>query len=101
MKLLSSLRLCIVMCPAVLDAATVIEGINAMKKCVMFTSVALVLAAVLMSCSETSDTLTSEERAMSEGRRDAQETRRPPGPADASMIQDASTRTRSDDGGDD
>ena len=101
MKLLISLRLCIVMYSAVLDAATVIEGINAMKKCVMFTSVALVLAAVLMSCSETSDSLTSEERAMSEGRRDAQETRRPPGPEDASMIQDTPSRSGSDADSDD
>ena len=72
-----------------------------MKKCVMFTSVALVLAAVLMSCTESSDSLTAEQREMSEGRREAQETRLPPGPPNASMIQDDTSSSRSDDDGDD
>lgn len=101
MKLLSSLRLCIVRYSAVLDAATVIEGINTMKKCVMFTSVALVLAAVLMSCSDSSDTLTSEDRATRDGRREVQETRLPPGPENASMIQDETSRSGSDADSDD
>jgi len=70
-----------------------------MKKCVMFTSVALLLAAVLMSCSESSDSLTSEERAMRDGRRDVPETRAPPGPPNAAMIQDEA-KPSSDDAGD-
>ena len=59
-----------------------------MKKCVMFAGVALMSATVLMSCSESSDSLTAEERAMSEGRRESQEVRKPPGPPEAAMIQD-------------
>ena len=72
-----------------------------MKKCVMFTSVALVLAAVLVSCSDSSDTLNAEDRAMRDGRREVQEVRAPPGPPDASMIQDKAIPADSDDGGDD
>lgn len=102
MKLRRSIRMCIVICSAVLDAATVIEGINTMKKCVMFTSVALVLAAALVSCSESSDSLTAEDRATRDGRRDVQEVRAPPGPPNASMIQDTAPGTAdSDTGGDD
>lgn len=101
MNLLRSLRMCIVICSAVFDAATVIEGINTMKKCVMFTSVALLFAAALVSCSESSDTLTANDRAMKEGRREVQEVRAPPGPPDASMIQDKAIPSDSDTGGDD
>lgn len=72
-----------------------------MKKCVMFTSVALMLAAVLMSCTESADTLTAEERQMRDTRREAQETRLPPGPQNASMIQDESKPAGGDDGDDD
>lgn len=71
-----------------------------MKKCVMLTSAALLLAAGLVSCTESSDSLTAEERAMSEGIREVQETRAPPGPPNASMIQDDAVPAGGDTGGD-
>lgn len=86
---------------AVLDAATVLEGINAMKKCVMFTSAALLLAAGLVSCTESSDSMTAEDRATRDGRREVQETRAPPGPPNASMIQDDAVPAGGDAGGGD
>ena len=68
--------------------ANVMEGTNVMKKFVMIASVALVLTMALMSCSDSSDSLSSEDRAMKDGRRDVQEKRAPPGPPDASMTRD-------------
>ena len=87
-NILHSLGLSIITSWVVLFATAVMEGTNAMKKCVMIASVALVLTMALISCSDSSDPLTAEDRAMSEGRREVQETRPPPGPPNAAMIQD-------------
>lgn len=67
-----------------------------MKKCVMLTSVALVLVATLMSCEESSDSLSTEDRAMRDGRREVQDVRPPPGPPEAAMIEDSSSSSDSD-----